>query len=154
MWLMGTWIPVTKEILYGIGFVIFVAAIVVIVVRKKMTATKLPKFPARTVFKGAKLDKAEQDLPIVELPWDKKGKKKSKDDFDDKEFDEEDSDDEDDGYTVVEKTIQSGKPQMLKTPAPPARKEPKENKEKPLPVAKKGPDGDKMDFFTTNKNAL
>ena len=150
MWLMGHWIMLSKEILYGVGFAIFLGIIIFAVIKMKgRKKTALP--PKKVIFKGVKLDQAEQELPIVDLPWDKKGRKRgqSKEDLEEEEDSEEG--DEDDGYTVVEKTLQSGKPQLMKPPSPPQKK----NVEK-ISVAqkKKNPEEDKVDFFTSNKSAL
>lgn len=163
MWLFSHWIPITREILYGIGFVLFVTLVVLIIVK---TRRKKEELTGSRVFKGKNLERANvgkfltkksekdyEDLPIVDLKWQKgKGNKNKKSSAVASE--EEDDDEEvDDGYadlTVVEKTI-AEKAKQLQFTNP--KKQSTVSKKTSAPV-RKDATGDKIDFFTQGKNAL
>lgn len=165
MWLLNHYIPISREILYGIGFLLFVLAIVAVVLIAKRKKNREDDFPANRVFRGKNLERAGNgrnkdldysDMPIVDLKWQQKGD--AVPNYEDPVYDDDDDEDKvDDGYTVVEKTIQEKAKQLNFSPQKPSSstssKKEDVKKAKSTPV-KKDATGDKMDFFTTNKNAL
>lgn len=153
MWIAGWYFPFSRELLYGIGFLLFLSVFVVAIILIKRRKSK-GTFSSSRVFKGKNLERAGKnkdlvydDMPIVDLKW-QKGKQNLS------EIEEDDSDDEeegvaDDGYTVVEKVIQEKAQKLQTTPSKKTIK--KEDNKKPIV---KDATGDKMDFFTTGKSAL
>jgi hypothetical protein len=160
MWFSGHYISLSRELLYGIGFLLFllVIAIVIIVVKRKKKSRDV--FPANRIFRGKNLERAGRnrdldvnydDMPIVDLKWQKGNSVTSLD------YEEENDDDEedkvDDGYTVVEKAIQE-KIQKFQATPPAQKVSVKKDKSKNVQPIKKDAAKDKMDFFTTGKSAL
>jgi hypothetical protein len=171
MWLGGIWVPVTKEIVYGIGvllLLILIVGIVVAIKRKKDNQG----FSSSRLFRGKNLERASKsflktkndvnydDMPIVGLNWSKDGDQKKSPNFDEGMNDDDDDEDQvDDGYTVVEKTIQEKAKQLPFVP--PQKQSAKSSpspssspKKEAKSAVKKDATGDKMDFFTTGKSAL
>ena len=167
MWIAGVWVPVSREMLYGIGFLLFLVAIAATVIAVK-NRRKKDVFPPNRIFKGKNLERASKktvkdldlnydDMPIVGLKWQKGDDALSESIYEEDE-DDEDEDRVDDGYkdlTVVEKTIQEKAKQLQFTPQPKTapKKDSKVAAKKESPK-KKDATGDKMDFFTTGKSAL
>jgi FtsZ-interacting cell division protein ZipA len=166
VWLGGIWVPVGKEVFLGICLLLVVVLVVFLAITLKNRKKDKVDFSAKNLERADKkfFKKKEEvnydDLPIVDLKW-QKGEDGGKQASSESDFMPEDEDDEDDsvddGYTVVEKTIQekaqkldfSPQKQSAKSPPSPA-KEPK----KEVKPIKKDATGDKMDFFTTGKSAL
>ena len=167
MWLLNHWIPLSKELLYGIGFLLFLIAIVAVVIIIRKKKGNKSEFPTSRAFKGKNLERLSKigkkdldvnydDMPIVGLKWQDPETESSNVDYDDDDEERE----IDDGYTVVEKAIQEKIQKLQTTPSLPSsgkkastKKEIKEIKQDKTSV-KKDAIGDKMDFFTTGKSAL
>ena len=155
MWLLNHWIPLSKELLYGIGFLLFLIAIVAVVVIIRKKKNRKSEFSASRVFKGLNLERLGKkedanydDMPIVDLKWQKDVPNIEQEDSD---YNDDDEEKIDDGYTVVEKSIQE---KIQKFQASPPKKLSKKEESKVTKVVKKDAIGDKMDFFTTGKSAL
>jgi len=163
MWFAGHYISLSRELLYGIGFLLFLLIIAVAIIVIKRRKKSKDVFPASRIFKGKNLERAGRkkdldvnydDMPIVDLKWQKGNQNQMEIDYED----DDDNDDEkalDDGYTVVEKAIQE-KIQKFQS-SPPSQKASvvkQKDKQRNTQPIKKDAAKDKMDFFTTNKNAL
>ena len=165
MWIAGYWVGISREMLYGIGCLLFLVAIAGAVIAVK-NRKKKDSFSPNRIFKGKNLERAGKktikeldydDMPVVGLKWQEGGNASLESVYEEEE-DEDDEDRVDDGYrdlTVVEKTIQEKAKQLQFTPQPKTtpKKEPKAAVKKETP-RKKDATGDKMDFFTTGKSAL
>jgi len=168
MWLLSHWIPVSKELLYGIGFLLFLLVVVGVVLIARRGRKREDDFPANRIFRGKNLERVAgngrkdldySNMPIVGLKWQQKGDAISN--YEDPIYDDDDDEDKvDDGYkdlTVVEKTIQEKAKQLNfapQKPSSPAFSQKDDVKKTKTAPVKKDATGDKMDFFTTGKSAL